>query len=305
MSVRQRFAPPSVKASGPHPHDSSGNTITPTVTWRQEKQNFKTLGWCHAVASFLHLASFLAILVVREGGFKEVGILGTIYSDVVNMKDGTLTYEKVNYELVYLLLAMVAFTGLVHVYQFVRCFWFKHSPYRENIKKGINRTRWSEYTFTAGAMTWILCQLCGITNIYALIAIAGLGNVLLQWQGYFFEVAVHERDTTGEDYTVEHRFWVAVPMLRGFLIFLAQWVPITLSFSWTLANAEARDEEVPVVVPISFGGILFFFLLFPIVQTLYSLKKLCITNWFRYELAFIVLSLTAKMFLTWTMFGAV
>jgi hypothetical protein len=162
-----------------------------------------------------------------------------------------------------------------------------------NVVRGINKTRWSEYSVTAALMTWILCQLCGITNLYVLLVVAILGNIVLQWHGYYFEEAA--ADATAS------RFDKAVPMLRGSLIFFFQWIVITASFARTVSAGDV--DALPFYVWASFFGIFVTYCGFPLVQLMFAGPS-GIKNWYGYELWFILLSLLSKVFLTVTLFAA-
>lgn len=272
---------------------------------KKDKQRWYSLYFWHIVAAVLHLLSFAAILAVFLVRDTTSRVRGAVYTDVWNVETGTVSYAKLGdgYELTYVILTMTGLTGLIHIYQAVRCYSKRESAYKRNARLGINRTRWSEYSVTAALMTWVLCQLCGITNLYVLLAVAIFGNILLQWQGYYFEVALADRERLYMDRSVDPvtlRFNVAVPMLRGFLIFFFQWAVITISFVRTVG---ASTQDVPWFVWSSFFGIFFMFLGFPAIQILYANKK-WIKDWYWYEWFFILLSLVSKLFLDWTLFGA-
>jgi hypothetical protein len=307
----------------------------------EQKRNFYWLAFWHWVAAFVHLASGIVIVGLFFGlEGKRNRVLASVFSDTTNnFEAGTgAAYTAIgggSYELIYVLFPIPFLTGLIHVYQALRCRSTKKgwrnpekgmSPYKVNVVRGVNRTRWSEYSVTATLMTWIVCQVSGMSNVYVLFAVAVVCNVLLQWQGYFFEEALakyrkvktREKKSDSEDEeepkelpsqdlkdTTMSRFQVAKPMLIGFMIFATQWFFISLSF---IRTVNASTETVPDFVWITFFGILGTYLLFPIPQLLYAKRDLfCgafVFDWYWYEWSFIMLSLASKLLLDWTMFAA-
>jgi hypothetical protein len=307
----------------------------------EQKRNFYWLAFWHWVAAGAHLVSG-TVIVALFFGLENTGnrVLASVFSDTTNnFEAGTgSAYTAIGggpYELIYVLFPIPFITGLIHVYQALRCKSTKKgwrnpekgmSPYKVNVIRGVNRTRWSEYSVTATLMTWIVCQVSGMSNLYVLFAVAVVCNVLLQWQGYFFEEALakyrkvkageKKSDSGDEEETKEapsqdlkdttmSRFQVAKPMLIGFVIFATQWFFISISFTRTV---NASTETVPDFVWITFFGILGTYLLFPIPQLLYAKRDLfCgafVFDWYWYEWSFIMLSLASKLLLDWTMFAA-
>lgn len=264
-----------------------------------QRRAFGSLWWWHCLAFMAHSVTALVIFgwaLYQELAEKAAGkrLRGAVYSDVLEVETGQVSYSKFGdgYDLLWVLFFVPGLTALVHLYQAYRCGQTRQSPYKINVMRGMNKTRWSEYSVTAALMTWILCQLCGITNLYVLLAVALFGNLVLQWHGYYFEEALATPSAS--------RFDLAVPMLRGFLIFFFQWVVITAAF---VRTASASSTELPWFVWVSFFGIFGTYMTFPVLQLMYASKRV-VKNWYQYERGFILLSIVSKMLLTLTLFSA-
>lgn len=260
----------------------------------QEFKNFKWLTTWHIVAAVLHGLSFLVILIaflVTGPKFESI-----LTSDVLTNQTIVTVTEVSKYNVSWVLMFMPFITSLFHIYQayltsqYNDVGSFGGTWYTRDIQDGINVVRWIEYSITATLMTWIIAQLSGITNIYLVFLLAVVGNVVLQWHGYFFELNMSQDQ------------WIkrCSPMISGFVLFTGQWSILACYFFRTVsANGGA-----PWFVWVSFFGLLVTFLLFPLIQILYYYKKF-VDDWYKYEFYFILLSLISKLLLDWTLFIAI
>lgn len=148
-------------------------------------------------------------------------------------------------------------------------------------KEHRNPLRWIEYSITASLMTWVIMQLSGITNIFLLIMTALIGNIILQAQGYYMEILKVN--------------WI--PMLVGWLVFLGQWSIIFAYFLEALTSPRPPTAtQVPWFVYTIVIGLFFQFAAFGFVQLFRYLGY--IKSAYKYEMFYIILSLTAKIFLS-------
>lgn len=268
-----------------------------------QTETFKSFRWLtvwHIVAAVIHALSFAAIFItflVTKTKFDAY-----LTSDVLNITTGEVATKQVSkYDLTWVLTFMPLFTSLFHVYQGYMTGQYKTFGdfmgkwYTDDVQRGINLVRWIEYSITATLMTWIITQLSGITNIFLVFLLAVVGNVVLQWHGYFFELNMGRLN------------WIErwSPMISGFVIFVGQWSILACYFIRSI-NA---NNGAPWFVWVSFFGLLGTFLLFPLIQILYVnnvwvMKDSKIRDWYYYEFWFIVLSLFSKLLLDWTLFSA-
>ena len=156
--------------------------------------------------------------------------------------------------------------------------------YERDLRRGINRFRWVEYSFSATIMVLLIASYSGITDITAVIAVAGanVGMILFGW--------LQERmNPPGRTSTTMMPFWF------GTLVGLAPWVAIAV-------NVIGADEVPGFVYGIFFAQLVFFFS-FGLNQWL---QYRGVGKWTDYafgEKAYLVLSLGAKSVLAWQIYG--
>ncbi|WNV77816.1 heliorhodopsin HeR [Geodermatophilus sp. DSM 44513] len=156
--------------------------------------------------------------------------------------------------------------------------------YEDDLRRGINRFRWLEYSVSSTVMVLLIAAYTGITGLSALIGIAG-ANVAMILFGW-----VQERvNPPGRTRTTMLPFWF------GCVAGAAPWVAIT-------ANILGA-EQIPGFVYGIFGSLFVFFASFAVNQWL---QYRAIGPWRSYaygERAYLVLSLVAKSALAWQVFA--
>jgi len=158
------------------------------------------------------------------------------------------------------------------------------SMYEKDLKSGINKFRWIEYSFSATLMVILISFYSGITGIDALIAIAG-ANVAMILFGWIQE----SMNPPGRSRTTMLPFWF------GTLAGLAPWIAIVV-------NVVGADT-VPGFV---YGIVVAQFVLFFSFGLNQWLQYRGIGRWADYafgEKSYLVLSLVAKSVLAWQIFG--
>jgi hypothetical protein len=156
--------------------------------------------------------------------------------------------------------------------------------YERDLRAGINRFRWVEYSFSATIMLVLIALYNGITGIDAIVAIVG-ANVAMILFGWLQE----RMNPPGRQTTTMVPFWF------GTLVGIAPWVAI-------LINLLGADE-VPNFVLGIFVSLFAFFMSFGLNQWL---QYRGVGPWRDYaygEKAYLVLSLAAKSALAWQIYG--
>ena len=156
--------------------------------------------------------------------------------------------------------------------------------YEGDLRRGINRFRWVEYSFSATLMVVLIASYSGITEITAVIGIAG-ANVAMILFGWLQE----RMNPPGRSSTSMLAFWF------GCVAGVAPWIAIAV-------NIFGADT-VPGFVYGIFVAQLLFFSSFGLNQWL---QYRGIGPWSDYafgEKAYLVLSLGAKSVLAWQIFG--
>jgi hypothetical protein len=156
--------------------------------------------------------------------------------------------------------------------------------YETDLRRGINRFRWVEYSVSATLMVILIGFYCGLTGITTVIAVAGanVGMILFGW--------VQERmNPPGRTATTMVPFWM------GALVGIAPWVAIAVN----VAGADAVPGFVYGIVVVQF----LFFSSFGLNQWL---QYRGVGPWRDYgfgEQAYLALSLGAKSALAWQIFA--
>ena len=151
-----------------------------------------------------------------------------------------------------------------------------------------NDARWIEYSVSASLMIVLIAMITGVSDIGALIAIAGVNACMI----FFGLVQEHETDPSREGVN-----WM--PFIYGCFAGAVPWAIIALQ----VASSEARGAGPPTFV---YGIILSLFLLFNSFAVNMVLQYRQVGRWSSYvfgERAYILLSLVAKTLLAWQVFA--
>lgn len=179
--------------------------------------------------------------------------------------------------------AIAVFLGLAALDHLLTSTVFR-ARYETDLRGGINRFRWLEYSLSSTLMVLLVSFYAGITGIAAIIGIIG-ANVAMILFGWLQE----KMNPPGRESTTMMPFWF------GTLAGLAPWVAITVN----LVGAET----VPDFVYGIFVSLFVFFMSFAANQWLQYRQ---IGPWRSYafgETAYLVLSLAAKSALAWQIFA--
>ena len=179
--------------------------------------------------------------------------------------------------------AIAVFLGLAAVDHLLTA-TIARATYEADLRAGINRFRWVEYSFSATIMVLLIAFYTGITGISALIGIAG-ANVAMILFGWLQEAS----NPPGGGLRTMKPFWF------GCVAGAAPWIAI----GYNLVAAQ----EVPDFVVGIFVSLFVFFNSFALNQWL---QYKGVGPWRSYafgEKAYLVLSLVAKSALAWQIFG--
>ena len=157
------------------------------------------------------------------------------------------------------------------------------ATYEADLRHGINRFRWVEYSLSATVMVWLIALYSGITEVTALIAIAGanVAMILFGWLQERFNPP--DRAETS-----------MLPFWFGTVAGVAPWIAI-----WF--NVVTADEVPGFVYGIVVVETVLFFS-FGLNQWLQYRRG----GWSDYlfgEKTYLVLSLVAKSLLAWQIYG--
>lgn len=157
--------------------------------------------------------------------------------------------------------------------------------YERDLRGGINRFRWVEYSVSATIMIVLIGFYFGLTDITTVVAVAG-ANIAMILFGWLQE----RMNPPGRDSTTMLPFWF------GTVAGAAPWVAIVVNF-------VGAGSGVPGFVVGIFVSLLIFFSTFAVNQ---FLQYRGVGPWRDYafgEKTYLVLSLIAKSLLAWQIFG--
>ena len=156
--------------------------------------------------------------------------------------------------------------------------------YRYVLVLGVTPHRWIEYTITNGLMTWSIFVLAGVGNLWLLITALFL-NGAMQYCGYLQEVYNSARQRT------------IAPLLLGFIPWFLLWLVTFIYFA-------RLDAPVPPYAYVAIIGSFFWSLAFtiPLFYRYFTTDDDEEAN-FKVEVMYAALSLTAKLWLDWTVTG--
>jgi hypothetical protein len=157
------------------------------------------------------------------------------------------------------------------------------ATYEEDLRGGINRFRWIEYSFSATLMVILISFYSGITNITTVIAIAG-ANVAMILFGWIQE----RMNPPGRATTTMLPFWF------GTIAGIAPWIAIAVQ----IIGSETVPGFVYGIVIVQ--GVLFFS--FALNQWLQYRGVGKWTDYVYGEKVYLVLSLAAKSLLAWQIY---
>lgn len=156
--------------------------------------------------------------------------------------------------------------------------------YERDLRRGINRFRWVEYSISATLMIVLIGFYSGVTSINAVVAVIG-ANVAMILFGWIQE----RMNPPGRATTTMLPFWF------GALVGIAPWISIGVN----IAGSETVPGFVYGIVVAQFV----FFFSFGLNQWLQYREVGRWTDYAFGEKAYLVLSLAAKSILAWQIFG--
>jgi len=160
------------------------------------------LGHINLFASYLNIISALVLAILFYLHRNQIALNTDLYSYEVtgvlnNGQDVTLTPKK-NFSIdtqtiEILLVAMFCISGFFHLFYYTNGFYTK--AYLGDVRRGYNRFRWLEFSFTSAIMIFILSLLSGNRDINSTILITVLAASTMGI-GFFIEQSKKKEDKT-------------------------------------------------------------------------------------------------------------
>lgn len=188
-----------------------------------------------------------------------------------------------------LALGTTAFLYLSALFHFIVASGPGFRVYRSEISAGRNRFRWVEYSLSATLMILLIAVVSGLTDVSALIAIAGV-NVSMILFGWIMEMVNPPRRVV---------WWS--PFWFGCIAGITPWIALVISVAYSASRSTSGGP--PGFVYGIIATIFVAFNCFAVNQWLQYRRN---GRWADYafgERTYIVLSLVAKSLLAWQIFA--
>ncbi len=160
--------------------------------------------------------------------------------------------------------------------------------YKKDLKKGMNRARWIEYSVSASTMIVAIAMLVGIYDLSSLVMLFALVMVM-NLCGLIMEI---------HNQTTQKTKWISY--IVGCIAGVVPWVVIATYF-W--ASSTYGSGQIPTFVYWIYVSIFIFFNCFAINMFLQYKKWGPWKNYLFGERVYIILSLVAKSALAWQVFA--
>jgi hypothetical protein len=185
-------------------------------------------------------------------------------------------------------LAVAIFLGLSAFFHFLVASPQFFPRYAAGLAQSRNYFRWVEYSISSSVMIVLIAQICGVTDVVAIISIFGVNAsmILFGWLQEKYE-------------TPGNGGWI--PFIFGCIAGIIPWLGLLF---YVLAIGGPGDTKAPAFV---YGIVISLFVLFntfAIVQYLQYKKVGKWSDYIRGEKTYITLSLVAKSALAWQIFAS-
>jgi Heliorhodopsin len=241
--------------------------------------------------TFAHGAQFLAMIAVSATAVAFAPVVPTVRpvfegGAFSGVEPSSVTLFSV--PLAYVIASFFLMSAIAHA----SAGWLLRGRYEAFLARGINPLRWIEYAFSSTVMIVAIAYLSYITDVPALVAIAGC-NVAMILFGWSMEAANEGRLTRGDAIDWKH-------FVFGCIAGIIPWLAIfSILWAYGLQEGLPADAGIPAFVYIIIASLFVSFNIFAITMVLQYRK---VGRWSDYlygEKTYMVLSLVAKSLLAW------
>ncbi|WP_291377471.1 heliorhodopsin HeR [Demequina sp.] len=234
------------------------------------------------VAGLLHLASFVAILLLANDASLPVR------ATYLNGPPGSDAFgEPVSLFSINIAHAVAGFLVISALFHFLVISPAFFPRYTAGLRENRNTFRWVEYSLSSSIMIVLILQLNGISEFAALAGLftVNASMILFGW--------LQERYTTPGDGDL-------LPFIFGSMVGIVPWLIIAINL---IGPGNTSDAAAPGFVYGIIVSLFVFFNAFAVVQWLQYRAKGKWADYLRGERTYIVLSLVAKSALAWQVFA--
>ncbi len=235
------------------------------------------------IAGFFHLAQMLVVLLLANDFSLPI-----VARYMAGPPGSTFVAEPITLLKTPVGLAVAIFLGLSAFFHFLVASPKYFPRYSNGLAHQRNYFRWVEYSISSSVMIVLITQICGITDVAAIIAIFGVNASMILF-GWLQEK--YEQPASGG--------WL--PFIFGCIAGAIPWISLVF---YIFAIGGPGDTKAPAFV---YGIVISLFLLFncfAVVQYLQYKKVGKWSDYIRGEKTYITLSLVAKSALAWQIFAS-
>jgi len=244
--------------------------------------NTSTIRRYNLIAGIFHLAQMAAVLALANDFSLPIvarymsGPPGSTFAQPITLLDTPVG------------LAVAIFLGLSAFFHFLVASPQFFDRYSNGLTQNRNYFRWVEYSMSSSVMIVLIAQICGVTDVAAIIGFFGVNAsmILFGWLQEKYE-------------TPGNGGWL--PFIFGCIAGIVPWAGLLF---YVLAIGGPGDTKAPAFV---YGIVISLFVLFntfAIVQYLQYKKVGKWSDYLRGEKTYITLSLVAKSALAWQIFAS-
>ena len=233
-------------------------------------------------AGFLHLASFIAIVLLANDASLPVN--ATYMTEAPGTGNFSSPVQLFNLNIGYMVASFLFLSAFFH---FFITSGGNFARYTDGLSNHINVFRWVEYSLSSSIMIIVILQLNGVTQISTLIAVFGV-NVSMILFGW-----LQEKYTTPGNGDM-------LPFWFGCIAGIVPWLVVLFNL---LHPKGPTDASAPAWVIGIVVSLFVLFNCFAIVQWRQYKAKGQWANYLHGERIYMVLSLVAKSLLAWQVFG--
>lgn len=236
----------------------------------------------------LHFASAVLILILSNSSTLPLTTnyltIDPLLSSEARPVLVSATTEVGSVNLAYLMVAFLLMSAVAHI--IIATLYRKR--YEADLKKGINKARWIEYSFSASTMMVAIAVLSGIYDISSLLMIFTL-IAIMNLMGLVMEIWNQVTKKTN---------WLSY--MIGCLAGIVPWIVFAI-YVWGISVYGAG--EIPTFVYWIYLSIFIFFNSFAVNMYLQYSKKGKWADYLYGEKVYMILSLVAKSALAWQVFA--
>ncbi len=250
-----------------------------------EKQpNFARLRYYNLLMGFLHLAQSILIFCLSKN-FTLPVTTSFLNFNTATQKLAPVTQTLFNLPFGAMVALFLLISAIAH-FTIASPGVFKW--YVNNLKLGINKARWYEYSLSASLMIVLIAMLCGLYDVAGLIMAFAL-TAVMNLCGLVMEV---------HNQTIQKTNWLS--FIVGCIAGVLPWIAIGIYFFGSISTGEgAVPTFVYFILPILFV----FFFSFALNMFLQYKKVGPWKNYLFGEMMYVLLSLLAKSALAWQVFA--